>query len=665
MSAPATLVSVNVGMPKDVPWQGRTVHTGVWKSAVSGPHRVRRLNIDGDGQGDRGGHGGEQRAVLVYQLDSYRHWRDHFGRDDFEYGQFGENFTVDGLSDTDVCVGDRYRIGSAEFEVTQPRVTCFRVGMRLGEPALPSLLVAHHRPGFYLRVLTEGVVRAGDDIVRTGRGPHELSVADIDALLYLPGRDLARLRDALDIPALSPGWQESFRDAWSTAADPAAGEPGWVGFRELEVVDVVPETEDVRSVYLAAADGTALPRPVPGQFLTLRLPRRSRAGAQLLAVRRSGGRALPDQRQARAARPREQLRRTRRSGRGRACRPRHLAVTSCSPGATRPVLLVSAGIGVTPVLAMLHDLAARRTERVVWWIHVARNAAQHAFVAEVHDLLGALPRGTGRIYYTAPDAGPPAAGIMVGRPTAATFAGLGIPADADAYVCGPAAFMTAVHDALAGLGIAPDPRAHRTVRGAACRQPWCRGRAAQGAAPAARPARTRPGHHLCAVRPDRRLVTGVRVACSNLPRHATYPPGGPAAPASATPARPQCSPASRRSRRHPSNLPRRATRSSAARCLPATSSSTCDASLNARGRVPRASVWCRSWRRRRGLRRTRPAAARTSTCRCHARSVVRTRATVCHVVPSVLTSRSYDDGRNVVTGPGGGGTFGAGAGGHS
>ena len=161
---------------------------------------MRRLNIDGDGQGDLNGHGGEQRAVLVYQLDSYRHWEQHFGRRLPEYGQFGENFTVDGLGDDEVCIGDRYLIGEAEFEVSQPRVTCFRVGMRLGEPQLPALLVAHHRPGFYLRVITEGHVQAGDQIIRTQVGRHSLTVADVDALLYLPDRDVDRLRAAVDIP---------------------------------------------------------------------------------------------------------------------------------------------------------------------------------------------------------------------------------------------------------------------------------------------------------------------------------------------------------------------------------------------------------------------------------------------------------------------------------
>src|SRR6185295_17907028 len=118
------------------------------------------------GQGDVAGHGGEQRAVFVYQMDSYRYWERTLGRTDFGFGQFGENFTVDGLSDDEVCVGDRYEIGQALFEVSQPRVTCYRVGMRLGEPALPALLVSHRRPGFYLRVLREGVVEAGDRIVK-------------------------------------------------------------------------------------------------------------------------------------------------------------------------------------------------------------------------------------------------------------------------------------------------------------------------------------------------------------------------------------------------------------------------------------------------------------------------------------------------------------------
>jgi MOSC domain-containing protein YiiM len=143
----------------------------VWKKPAEGPWMARRLNIDGDGQGDLAGHGREHRAAFVYQIDSYRYWKARLGRDDFTYGRFGENFTVDGLADDRVCIGDRYRIGAVVFEVTQPRVTCYRVGIRLDDPQIPALLISHHRPGVYLRVLREGAVQAGDEIVQVAAGP--------------------------------------------------------------------------------------------------------------------------------------------------------------------------------------------------------------------------------------------------------------------------------------------------------------------------------------------------------------------------------------------------------------------------------------------------------------------------------------------------------------
>jgi len=174
---------------------------------VAGRRRVGKLNVDGDGQGDLAGHGGEQRAVFVYQIGSYRYWEHELGRGDFVYGQFGENFTVDGLDDDQVCIGDRYRIGTAVFEVTQPRVTCYRVGIRMKDPRIPALLVSHHRPGFYFRVLEEGHVQAGDEIVQVASGAERMPVAEVDALLYLPGHTRQQLLRALRIPALSPGWQ--------------------------------------------------------------------------------------------------------------------------------------------------------------------------------------------------------------------------------------------------------------------------------------------------------------------------------------------------------------------------------------------------------------------------------------------------------------------------
>src|ERR1700761_962575 len=237
----ARLLSVNVGLPRDIEWKGRTVHTAIWKDPVRGRCRVGRLNLDGDGQGDLAGHGGEHRAVFVYQIESYRYWQERLSRDDFVHGQFGENFTIEGLSDDTVCIGDRYQIGSALFEVTQPRVTCYRVGIRMNAPRMAALLTSSGRPGFYLRVLQEGEVGSGDEIVKAGEGPLRMTVAKVDALLYLPGHPRDQLERALKIPALSPGWQESFRsmlqeDEQRASAEGSAGlgpprepPPAWSG----------------------------------------------------------------------------------------------------------------------------------------------------------------------------------------------------------------------------------------------------------------------------------------------------------------------------------------------------------------------------------------------------------------------------------------------------
>jgi ferredoxin-NADP reductase/MOSC domain-containing protein YiiM len=454
------LLSVNVGMPKDVPWHGKTVYTGVWKEPVTGPRMVRRLNIDGDGQGDRQGHGGEQRAVLVYQVQSYEHWRRHFGREDLPYGQFGENLTVDGLPDDEVCIGDRYRIGEAEFEVTQPRVTCYRVSMRFGEPELPALLVSQHRPGFYMRVIAEGRIQAGDLVVKTRTGPGALSVADTDALLYLPGRDRGKLRVALRIPALSPGWQGSFRDLLSVAEDdgtaPSPGaKPAWPGFQQLRVARVVAEDGQVSSIYLTAADGTALPAARAGQYLTLRIG----GAGQPAPVRNYSLSSAADGGTYRIS-VKQEPHGVASSYLNRDLRPGAVLDVAAPRGdfvldqGTGPVLLISAGIGVTPVLSMLHQLAAGHSQRDIWWLHGARGPREHPFAAEAHALLNTLPRAREQVFYSAATpAERRGAHAAPGRLTKEALAGLAIPASASAYICGPASFMTDMRDALTAIGL--------------------------------------------------------------------------------------------------------------------------------------------------------------------------------------------------------------------
>jgi ferredoxin-NADP reductase/MOSC domain-containing protein YiiM len=466
----ATLASVNVGLPQNVAWNGRTVYTGAWKSPVDGPRMVRRLNVDGDGQGDLGGHGGENRAVLVYQLDSYRHWAHEFGRDDLVPGILGENLTVEGLPDDEVCIGDRYRIGDALFEVTQPRVTCYRAGMRIGEPRMAALLVSHRRPGFYCRVLVEGGVEAGQEIVKVSSGPEGVTVAEIDALLYLPGHPRDALDRALRVPALSPGWKASLQ---SMAAQGASGAttsgnvgltaaassppPAWAGFRPLQVTGTHDESRSVRSVSLAAPDGEKLPEWLAGQSITLRLS--ADRGPVLRSYSLSN---LPGSNEYRISVKREL------HGVGSGYVHAHIAAgdvidVAAPRGAfflvdgDAPVILLSAGVGVTPVLGMLHALVNAGSSRQVWWLHGARDSSEHPFAEESRGLLNRLPGSQSRVYYSRPLASD-RRGVdytAQGRLTTDVVSQLGLPRDGDAYLCGPASFMEQLGAGLAAFGLDP------------------------------------------------------------------------------------------------------------------------------------------------------------------------------------------------------------------
>ena len=466
------LLSVNVGLPRDVAWRGKTVRTAVWKTPVQGRRVARRLNIDGDGQGDLAGHGGEHRAVFVYQIDSYAYWQAQLGRSDFSYGQFGENFTIDGLPDGEVCIGDRYRIGSAVFEVTQPRVTCYRVGIRMNEPQMAALLVSHGRPGFYFRVLEEGEVGAGDEIVKVKAGPERVTVAEINALLYLPGHPASGLERALRIPALSAGWRTSLealldreRKGDGSTGNPGLGPPmgpppAWQGFRSLRVSRKLHESSNVTSLVLEPADGEPLTAAPAGQFIILRLRPRPDESALLRSYSLSGA---PSE-----DRYRISVKREPHGAAGAYIDTRVQAGDILDVSAPRgsftlrqgerPVVLVSAGIGATPVLAMLHALAAEQTRREIWWIYGARNSSEHPFAAEVRELLNTLPGSRSHIRYSAPKPTdrPTVDFDKVGRVGVPLFEEIGVPPDADFYICGPAAFMSGLVDGLASRGVARD-----------------------------------------------------------------------------------------------------------------------------------------------------------------------------------------------------------------
>ena len=474
------LLSVNVGLPRDISWQGKTVHSAIWKAPVQGPRMVRRLNIDGDGQGDLAGHGGERRAVFVYQMDSYRYWELQLGRNDFVYGQFGENFTVDGLSDTEVCIGDRYRIGTALFEVTQPRVTCYRLGIRLNEPEMAALVVKHGRPGFYFRVLDEGQVEAGDEITQVASGPERMSVFEINALLYMPGHPRNQLERALRIPALSAGWHRSFealltqeREGGATTGNAgltaASGPPpAWRGFRPLRVSRKVRESGNVISLLLEPTDGQPIAAALPGQFVVLRLGPAS-APALMRSYSLSG--------EPGAMHYRVSIKREAHGVVGAYVDDQLLvgAIVQASaprggftlrPGDT-PVVLLSAGIGVTPVLAMLHALAGEASTREIWWLYGTRNGHEHPFAAETRGLLNALAHHHSHICYSSPDPEdqPNVDFEAPGRLNMKVVQQLDLPRNGDFYICGPSTFMSDLTAGIAALGVTRD-RIHSEMFGA-------------------------------------------------------------------------------------------------------------------------------------------------------------------------------------------------------
>jgi ferredoxin-NADP reductase/MOSC domain-containing protein YiiM len=473
------LLSVNVGLPRDVTWNGKTVRTSVWKSPVDGRRMVRKLDIDGDAQADLAGHGGEQRAVFVYQMDSYHYWENFLGRKDFVFGQFGENFTVEGLPDDEVCVGDRFRIGDAIFEVSQPRVTCFRVGIRMNEPRMPALLVAHHRPGFYFRVLQEGEVGAGDEIVKTADGPERMTVAEVDALLYLPGHSREQLQRALQVPALSKGWQSSFQAMLQqdSSSETTVGNlgladeeqaPAWPGFRPMRVARINKESDNVTSFVLAPIDGTPLPVCRAGQFVVLRLLVNPGKPPVLRSYSLSD---LPAADHFRIS-VKSEL-----NGIGSAflcdrARAGDVLDVSAPRGSftlhsgQSPVVLLSAGVGATPVMSMLHALAAEKSRREIWWIYGARNSAEHPFAEESRALLKQLSRGRGYMVYSRPAATDQVGADFdaPGHIDIALLERIGVSRSSDFYLCGPSSFLQNMHDGLRNWGV-PGGNVHTEIFG--------------------------------------------------------------------------------------------------------------------------------------------------------------------------------------------------------
>ena len=205
------VISVNVGRPREVEWHGRRVLTSIWKSPVTGPVRVTTLNLDGDAQSDLTVHGGPEKAVYGYPSEHYEDWRRELSLETLPWGAFGENLTTSGLRERDLAIGDRIRVGSVELLVTQPRMPCFKLGIRFGRDDMVKRFLRSGRSGFYFSVVQEGTLTTGDALQITARDRHRVTVAEVAALYTADPPDREVIRRALQVPALAESWKRHLR----------------------------------------------------------------------------------------------------------------------------------------------------------------------------------------------------------------------------------------------------------------------------------------------------------------------------------------------------------------------------------------------------------------------------------------------------------------------
>ncbi len=459
-----TLKSVNVSPPKEILHDGKAITTGIFKEPVEGRVMLRRLNLDGDGQADLWGHGGTFRAVYAYPFENYAYWARELGRDDLELGQFGENFTVEGLLEDDIHVGDVFRVGGALVEVSQPRVPCYKLAIKMGIDGFQNQFLASGRIGFYFRVLEEGEVGAGDRLVLVRRDPESLSVRAVNELLYFDKENLEATGKALAMPALSHGWKGSFEERLAKAEDcPAARE----GYRSFVVERKAQESETITSFHLVPEDGAPLPPFLPGQFLTFEL---TIPGQDKPVIRTYSLSDSPNPDRYRVSIKREP------APEGRPDSPPGLSSNffhdrvevgsklrigaprgkfHLDPEGARPVVLLSGGVGLTPMVSMLNSIVDSGNPRPVWFIHGARNGREHAMGAQVRRLAAENANVRAHIRYSQPTAQDVEGRDYDsrGRVDIALLKTLLPFDDYDFYICGPTPFMRSLYCGLRALDV--------------------------------------------------------------------------------------------------------------------------------------------------------------------------------------------------------------------
>jgi ferredoxin-NADP reductase/MOSC domain-containing protein YiiM len=459
------LLQVNVGSPTTIRRRGRTVTTGIFKEPVDGPVGVGYLNVEGDRQADLSVHGGWQKAVYAYTAEAYEEWRRARPDLDLRYGAFGENLTIEGLPEDAVCVGDRLRIGTVELMVTEPRMPCFKLGLRLGDDDVPAAFLERGRFGFYLAVTRPGHLRAGDEIVVVEQHPARFQVGRIGRIAR-DGDDVDGMRAAVELAHVPESWRLWFRNELKRIESrtgrrllPPRPRPAWDGVRTLVVREKTPEARDVVSLHLDAADGSSLPPYRPGQHLTVELPAggapvvrsyslsdRFRGDGYRLTVKREGiaSSYIHDRLE-----PGDRL-------------------SAQAPGGSfvidplehhRPVVLVGAGIGITPLLAMLNAIAEHEHPRETWLFYGVRHPRDVLMRERLEAIASDHPEIRMHLSHSR------GAGDRPGRRLDIETLQRTLPGSYyDYYLCGPGGFMQALYDGLLDWGV-PAHRIHHEAFG--------------------------------------------------------------------------------------------------------------------------------------------------------------------------------------------------------
>lgn len=467
------LLSVSVGLPRVVPYGDGEIETAIFKAPVDGRVKVLSGGLEGDRQAAPRVHGGVDMAVYAYPVEHYPYWEGELGRAGLPHGQFGENLTISGLTEDDARVGDVFRIGTARLQVTQPRIPCYRLGIRMEAGAdFPKRFLLSRRLGFYFRIFEEGDLGAGDAIVLEDRDEKSATIAEFIRISQFESHDAEGLEGLLAARGLSEDWRSHLEHMLEKAR--LVPEPeGWQGYRSLVVASKVAESETITSFYLEPEDGRRLPPYKPGQFLTYRF---DIPGHDTPVTRTYTLSDCPRPDRYRLTVKREPAPRDRPDlPAGLVSNHLHDAIEVGStlyareprgdfwldPKDDRPVVLLSGGVGLTPMISMLNAIVEAGATRPAWFIHATRNGREHALGEHVRKLAAEHENVHVHVCYDEPDPEDEQGRDYdtPGRVTLELLQELLPDNDFDFYICGPTPFMRIHFNGLLDWGV-PEGRIH-------------------------------------------------------------------------------------------------------------------------------------------------------------------------------------------------------------